>query len=85
MKSKAISRTSSRDGNVIRNSYRKAVVKNSGSRVVKKITKVDSDIDNENKEFWGKGTQTKNVYKKGVLVKTKTKTISANKIARRAY
>lgn len=82
MKSKFISRKSSRQGNSLINSFAKSVVKGGPAKKKVKTMSYTTTTDYGNKKLTGSGTIKKKVYKKGVLVKNKTKKMTMGKMLR---
>lgn len=79
---KTISNTPRREGNVLVNDYQKKVERNFGARKMEKVINAKTYTDFENKKLSGTATKTKNIYKNGELVKTKTKVLPQSRLAK---
>ena len=80
MKTTTIS--SKRNGNVLETDYQKNVERNLGARRMEKVISAKTYTDFENKKLSGTATKTKNIYKNGELVKTKTKVLPQSRLAK---
>lgn len=74
--------TSERVGNVLNTAINKNTTRSFGSRKMEKIIDAKLSTDFENKKLSGTATKTKNIYKNGELVKTKTKVLPQSRLAK---
>lgn len=80
MKSKYTTRSSSRSGNTMTNNFARAIVKGGPAKKKVKTMIYSTTTDFDKQKTTGKGKIRKRVYKKGVLVKDKTKKMSMRKM-----
>jgi len=79
---KKITRTSSRQGDVITDTYQKQVSRNFLGRNISKSVNATTETDLKNQKTNAYGIKTRIVSKNGEVLKTKTKKLSPRKVIR---